>query len=63
MLFTMDGCMCEDANVCTFGMNGKNLYKMNMLGVHAVKEGFRSLHDREAFYLVLKGSMNCLVTT
>ena len=55
--------MCMGVNVCTFGMNGKNLYKMNMLGVHAVKEGFRSLHDREAFYLVLKGSMNCLVTT
>jgi len=46
MLFTMDGCMCVDANVCTLGMTGrKTLYTMNMLGVHALKEGFRSLHD------------------
>jgi len=55
--------MCVDANVCTFGMTGKHPCKMNMWGVHALKEGFRSLHDGHAFYLVLKGSMNCIVTT
>ena len=26
MLFIMDGCMCVDANVCTFGMNGKKTH-------------------------------------
>jgi len=45
MYVNYNGCMCVDSNVCTFDMNGKNLYKMNMLGVHALKEGLRSLHD------------------
>ena len=49
MLFTMDGCMCVDACTCIFGMNGKNPCRMNNKGVHALKEGSRSLHDGEAF--------------
>jgi hypothetical protein len=39
--------MCIDANVCTctLGMNDKNPCTINIKGVHALKEGSRSLHD------------------
>jgi hypothetical protein len=47
MLFTMDGCMCINANVCIciLGMDGENPCKMNIYGVHTLRKGFRPLYD------------------